>query len=336
MTPDSVPSDISDEAVREEAIAWLVRLQSGDSKDHPAFEAWYAQDPRHAEIYDDVLANWDKMAAAAHTPAARARRSGGTRGPWIIAFSALAAAVAAAVLLLPAGIWQQPGLSDAEGRERVQFASAAGETRTVRLPDGSQAILDVSSRLSLDFSSTERSMRLDRGRARFTVAHGDDRPFVVWAGQAKVIAHGTIFDVGFVGEKVLVSLLEGVVEVQGASGAAVSGARASRILEPGQKLIVAGSSPAATPEPVRPADVRWTPNAMLSFEDVPLEEVIAAVNRFNDLSVALADPALGKLRFSGTFDARDPDAFAQMTASMFDLVLTREDGGIHLSSALKK
>lgn len=335
MTPDSAPSDLSDEAVREEAIAWLVRLQSGDGKDHPAFEAWYAADPRHADIYDDVLANWDKMAAAAHTPAARARRSGGARGPWIIAFSALAAAVAAALLLLPAGIWQQPRLSDAQGRERVH-ASAAGEIRTVRLPDGSQAILDASSRLSLDFSATERSLRLDRGRARFTVAHGDERPFVVLAGQAKVIAHGTIFDVGFVGEKVLVSLLEGVVEVHDTSTAVDPSATASRKLRPGQKLTVAGSSAAAIPEPVEPADVRWTPNAMLSFEDVPLEEVVAAVNRFNDLPVALADPALGKLRFSGTFDARDPAAFAQMTASMFDLVLTREEGGIHLSSALKK
>ena len=63
----------SDEAVREEAIAWLAKLRSGPTAaEEAAFEEWYAADyPQHALIYDALLDNWDKMGVAAHTVIAR-------------------------------------------------------------------------------------------------------------------------------------------------------------------------------------------------------------------------------------------------------------------------
>lgn len=334
MTPIFDPAEPSDEAIREDATAWLVRLQSGETNAHAAFEDWYAANMRHADIYDDVLANWEKMAVAADTPAGRAHRSGGSRAPWLTAFAVLAAAVVAAICLVPASTWHQFSALGVGRPTAIEFASGTAETRTLQLADGSQVTLDASSRLYVDFTLGERGIHLERGRARFTVAHGDARPFVVLAGKARVIAHGTIFDVGLLGDKVLVSLLEGIVEVRDATPVAGTTAPSSRFLEPGQKLTVATSPIAAVPQSVQPADVRWTKTGMLSFEDVPLEEVVAAVNRFNELPIDLADPALKELRFSGTFDAHDPTAFAEMSADMFGLALAPTDSGaIRLSSA---
>jgi len=62
----------TDEIVRAEAIAWLTRLRSPDgAEDHETFQDWYAADPRHADIYDDVLGTWDRTALAALRALAR-------------------------------------------------------------------------------------------------------------------------------------------------------------------------------------------------------------------------------------------------------------------------
>ncbi|TPE62624.1 DUF4880 domain-containing protein [Sandaracinobacter neustonicus] len=325
----------TDEAVRQEAIAWLARLRAPDGgTDHQAFEDWYAADPRHADIYDDVLKNWEAMAVAGETPAAQARQKP-SRPPSsrLIAWTAVAAAVAAALLLVPGSPLNLSGPSSSGAQ--TLLASHVGEIRNVDLPDGSQVTLDTDSRLTILYTDNERRLRLDSGRARFRVAHGDPRAFLVEADSTEVIAHGTVFDVDVAGSGVAVSLLEGSVEVRPQAAAVASRPSASTILKPGQQLVVAQDH---VPQPLKAEEPRWT-SGMLSFEDTELGTVVASANRYSEVKILLADPAIGRLRFSGTFDPREPDAFAQSLASLFHLRMDRDaDGMIHLqpSAATQK
>jgi transmembrane sensor len=317
----------TDEAVRQEAIAWLARLRAPDGDtDHQAFEDWYAADLRHADIYDDVLRNWESMAVAGETPAAQARQKPSRPlSSRLIAWTAVAAALAAALLLVPGS---PVGLSGPSGSDApVQLASHVGEIRSMDLPDGSEITLDTESRLTILYTDNERRLRLDSGRARFRVAHGDPRAFLVEAGTTEVIAHGTVFDVDVADSGVAVSLLEGSVEVRPQSVAVASRPSASTILKPGQHLVVAQGH---VPQPLKAEEPRWT-SGMLSFEDVELGTVVASANRYSEVKILLADPATERLRFSGTFDPRDPDAFAQSLVSLFHLRMDRDaDGIIHL------
>jgi transmembrane sensor len=228
------------------------------------------------------------------------------------------------------------GLSGPSGSDApVQLASHVGEIRSMDLPDGSEVTLDTESRLTILYTDNERRLRLDSGRARFRVAHGDPRAFLVEAGTTEVVAHGTIFDVDVAGARVAVSLLEGSVEVRPQAAASAPISSATTHLEPGQRLVVV---PSSAPQPLKSEEQRWT-SGMLSFEDAELGEVIAAANRYSEVKIMLADPAIGRLRFSGTFDPREPDAFAQSLASLFHLRLDRDtDGTIHLrpSAATQK
>ena len=325
----------TDEAVRQEAIAWLARLRAPDGDTaHQAFEDWYAADPRHADTYDDVVRNWEAMAVAGETPAAQARKEPvRPLSSRLMRWSAAAAAVAAALLLIPGS---PVGLSGPSGSDApVQLASHVGEIRSMDLPDGSEVTLDTDSRLTILYTDNERRLRLDRGRARFRVAHGDPRAFLVEASSTEVIAHGTVFDVNVAGSAVAVSLLEGSVEVRPQSAAAASRPSASTILKPGQHLLIAQGQ---VPQPLKTEEPRWT-SGMLSFEDAELGTVVAAANRYSEVKILLADPATGRLRFSGTFDPREPVAFAQSLASLFHLRLDRDaDGMIHLqpSAATQK
>jgi transmembrane sensor len=220
------------------------------------------------------------------------------------------------------------GLSGPSGSDApVQLASHVGEIRSMDLPDGSEITLDTESRLTILYTDNERRLRLDSGRARFRVAHGDPRAFLVEAGTTEVIAHGTVFDVDVADSGVAVSLLEGSVEVRPQSVAVASRPSASTILKPGQHLVVAQGH---VPQPLKAEEPRWT-SGMLSFEDVELGTVVASANRYSEVKILLADPATERLRFSGTFDPRDPDAFAQSLVSLFHLRMDRDaDGIIHL------
>ena len=78
---------------------------------------------------------------------------------------------------------------------RSTFTTGVGEQWVVQLADGSSVRLDTDSRMRVRLSEGRRLVVLERGQAMFTVAHDAVRPFVVEAGEARVTAIGTEFDV---------------------------------------------------------------------------------------------------------------------------------------------
>jgi transmembrane sensor len=318
----------TDEIVRAEAIAWLTRLRSPDgAEDHETFQDWYAADPRHADIYDDVLGTWDSTALAARTPAGEMPRRLDSKPDTRPRLRMAVAAVAALVLVVLSGVGLQRFGAFGPGRtDPAEVASRLGEIRTVTLTDGTRVTLDTNSALAIAYTAGERRLTLEHGRARFDVAHDPARPFVVTAGGGMIIAHGTLFDVDLQQHRVTVSLLRGSVEVRNEAAGQVGTARTGRLLKPGQRLELEQRTPTGSPVALRASETRW-PSGMLSFEDAPLAEVVAAANRYNSVQIILADPAVEALRFTGTFAARDAQGLARMLSATFNLDLSHDDHG---------
>lgn len=307
----------SDEAVRREAIDWLARLRGG-SGDPVAFENWYSADPRHAAIYDSVLANWEAMAALAGAPPGKAGRPKGivTRRRF-----ALAATVALLLGGLAFALLRAGGTGGPARPEPAQMASRVGEIRRFVLADGSRVVLDTGSQVAIAYSESERRLFLRRGRARFDVAHEADRPFIVVAGGVEVIAHGTIFDIDLQAARPAVSLLRGAIEVRNAAHP-----EQRRLLRPGQKSLIALRAAPQPPVALPQAERDW-PSGMLSFTDAPLADIAAAANRYAPQRLIIADPAIAALRFTGTFRANDMTALAALLADSFGLEVARDDRG---------
>ena len=93
------------------------------------------------------------------------------------------------------------------------YQTAAGERRVVTLADGSRLSLDASSEVTVQYRKHARDLHLLKGQARFDVAHDKSRPFSVVAGNQRVIATGTAFNIDMAGPKVFVTLIEGHVVV---------------------------------------------------------------------------------------------------------------------------
>jgi transmembrane sensor len=291
-----------------------VEIDETDPVQAARLDAWLDQDPAHREAWlnaQDVLASFDF--ADEHRPLdlprrrAKALRGPRSVTPWLAAAACAVAAVGLAVTLAP---WKADQAAPAV--QTIDFETA-DQQRLFPMPDGSKATLAPGSALDLAYTKSERRARLVRGQAYFDVAHDAARPFVVEAEGRLVTALGTRFDVRSDSEGLRVTLLEGSVRVD-VPGA--SPAQAAVVLRPGQELLVAPGKP----EVVRQADTvsaeTWR-EARLVFDDKPLSEVVAQLNRYAVLQLVIDDPRVAALRITGQFRAGDNARFARGLAKLY-------------------
>ncbi|MEO1018817.1 MAG: FecR family protein [Pseudomonadota bacterium] len=331
------------EKIEDVAAYWLDRVNAPDfsPQDRVAFEKWKREDPLNKEVFerlergnefadqflgDPKILAMVEQARQETTPPFWRRTS--------IQMAAAAAAVAAIALPLSLSVFHA-------GPERGIFASlpgtisyetAIGERSTVTLADGSVVTLNTDSEITVDFSSAERNIDLLKGQAFFEVAKDSSRPFVVDAGDKRIIALGTAFDVRFKDEgRVEVTLVEGLVDVDFISelsnndSSNINAATPARTvsLKPGERL-VASASP--TPEIVKPEidnEISWR-DGLLVFQDRPLAEVVAEMNRYSTQKMILDDdPRLEMLEVSGVFNTGRASTFVTALETMHPLDASR-------------
>lgn len=321
--------------LQREAIDWFARMRGDEAERHRAgFERWLARGAVHRSAYNRIAnlysdgkrVNWENL------PPPQPVR-GAAKRVWMmsIGVAALVGFVAwriVAVPILPGDrSLNAPPVEIARKSDGIQYATRLGEIRTVKLSDGSKLTIDTDTLVTIDFGQTARHLRLEHGRARFEVAH-EARPFVVDAGDAEVIARGTVFDVSYLEDRrVKVQLLHGAVDVTQKGSRA--GAPTLR-LQPGGTIVV---EPKAQPRQIQgkaDAPEDW-PKGMMEFRRAPLADVIAQVNRYAVAKVRLADPSLGKIEVSGVFRIDDADALAGHLAQLLGLRVERTAGEIILT-----
>jgi transmembrane sensor len=294
-----------------EAARWRVRLTELGLESTPEFEAWLAEPGRQA-AWARVSGPWNFLGEQASAPpelvAAREAAWGDARraqreSAWSWRQYVVGGAVAASLVLAAWGaslIWfDRPD----------DYATVLGERRIITLTDNSHVSLDSNSEVTVHYTKASRVLQLLHGQARFDVEHDVERPFSVAAGGNKVIATGTAFNVDLTGPGVVVTLIEGhVVIVDEKSGAGPDNIRPLALrtvaLEAGQQLAIA---PQKLPD-IRAVNVQrvtaWT-NGQLMFDNEPLSQVVAQVNRYTATAIEIRDPSVGAMRISGVFNTGD-------------------------------
>ncbi|WP_449256654.1 FecR family protein [Bosea sp. (in: a-proteobacteria)] len=306
---DTDDSPRSDELLLEkQAIAWFTRMNGRPSHaDRTDFEAWLAASGDHARHYDKVAALWSEMgtlssalgaseSAALATPLERIRALRRARGRG----RAAAGAVLCLALVLCLGwIWlDRPHLFENWQADQV---TARGEQRTVVLADGSTAQLDSDSALAVDFSDGLRRVRLLRGTAFFEVKRSG-APFVVSAGQGEARVLGTSFEVAASDDdSVTVTLASGSVAVE------LPQLREAVVLKPGERVAYGGHGLGRT-EIVDVADVTAWRAGRFIFNDMPLAQVLARIERYHRGRIVLLSSALGWRHVTGNVTLRDSAA----------------------------
>ena len=299
-------------ALSDDALDWLVRLRSDRATpaDQAAFAAWRRRSPAHEAAAREAEALWRDVgatAAAAAFSESQAHDAGATRPPAgdrlrqrrrklprrAVVLGGLAASLVVAVLA-------SETLGPVSGLF-ADYASRRGERRDVRLPDGSTAVLNTATALSLSYTDRERRLTLNSGEAAFDVVGDAARPFVVEVADGEVRALGTVFAVRRDGAAARVVVSEGAVRVRPDAGGP------STLLGAGQQTTFGPGRHLADPEPADLAVATAWRRGKLIFNRRPLAEVVSELDRYAVNRTVILDDSLKALQVTGVFELDEPE-----------------------------
>jgi transmembrane sensor len=329
------PDTLELRAIRAQAAVWVTDLHGPERS--PELETgvrrWLAEDPRHAQAFELATEAWQRSGnLPAHLPdlprpagsfAAwpRVRHASSTTRFGLVGAAALTLVFAAAFYLL-----KDPSLS-----------TGYAEQKTVTLADGTEVTLNANSRLLVDYTNRVRQVTLARGEALFNVTKHQSRPFVVIIGSRKVIALGTSFDVRRDDTRepsFTVTLIEGRVAIQPLAAPdlmPLSAMDAITLLNPGQRLRIAGNTPDTLDTPSIDKVTAWQ-RGQLIFEDTSLRDAAKEFNRYGKRRLSVDASVSDRFRVGGVFRIGDPDSFAHAMANAYQLRIIESTDEIKLSA----
>ncbi|WP_333874058.1 FecR family protein [Methylobacter sp.] len=287
--------DIPSGSVHELAVYWVTRLHSGNCTDRERddFEVWLAQSKAHRIAHDEVAAFWEGLSqiephAAPQLKAARSYLRKARQSRRAFSKKHLAGILSVALIAGFSPFWW-PWLNT------DTYRTAKGESFGIELSDGSRIDLNTDTELSVQYTWTRRSVKLERGEALFSVVHNPEKPFEVIAANGRIQDIGTRFTIYRQADRVSVTVLEGEVSVAADHNAVTQN------LIPGQQISYdsTGQISAISQTDIDTATA-WQ-KGQLVFKGQPLNVVLEQLGRYHDASLQVPDSRLQSLKVSGVF-----------------------------------
>lgn len=313
------------DAATEQAIDWLVRLDSGHAgdADRLAFERWLQAHETHRQAWGTVQA---RLGASVDTALAQLCEGGPAASAGRQALLAPVPTAArrrrvlrgglAAVLATTAVGWlanRQTPLTTLA----ADLRTGTGQRLHHRLPDGSELTLDARSAVDIAYDGTRRLVRLHAGALVASVAlQGSGRPFVVQTTHGTVQALGTRFMVrqadGEEGGYSLVHVMEHSVRIANLAGQT--------------QVLQAGASARFSDGAIAPLDAGKAPDAwaqgLIDVRDQPLAEVIDALRPYTAALIRVS-PEAARVRVFGVFALNAPERVLQDLADTHPITVRR-------------
>lgn len=316
-----------DEALREEALAWLVRVQSDAATevDWSALADWLDESDAHLAAFEAV----ESLAADIEADARAIAHGLTDAGGRVIAFRPRKAPpprviwgglIAASLVLLAGPVAWQASLGTP-----VTYRTAPGETREVTLSDGTRLQMDAGSELTARIGWRARRVTMASAEATFDVVHDPARPFLISVGDQQVKVVGTEFNIRHYDDQIFVTVRRGVVEVRQPDLGDDPVAR----LTVGEQLRHRDGASTSRRTRVDPAVAfAWTEGRLIC-QDRPLSDIAADLSRRFGRPITVTETA-GRQRFSGVLVLDDQDQVVQRLAGYLSLTVERRGGVILL------
>jgi transmembrane sensor len=329
MSPDdrfSIPAE-------DEASLWAARLDGGtlSESDRAELERWLAGDPGRRgllEGFERLSAGLDRLLPAlaaegrVEMPAPRAAARPAWRPGWIAGALAAAAAVAAVVWI------EWPGRPE-------QISAPIAQRRSFTLSDGTRVELNANTSISVMEKRAERRVGLADGEAYFEVTKDKARPFIVETPLGTVRVTGTRFNVRELAHsELVVTVVEGSVQVRCGDGAAAQSAAGPVVLGAGDRLVADDSGVTVTALPKSSLDdaLAWR-DGWIVFRGTPLSKALAELNRYYGRSITVTDSAAG-VKLNTRFHLEDDldGVLAALEVSLPEVRVERQaDGSARVS-----
>ncbi|MBD2699585.1 FecR domain-containing protein [Spirosoma sp. BT702] len=304
---------LKDEANQERYYAWLVEWENQLPIYQPELETPLARFENHMKTHsvEGVQEPAAEVTEISIETASRANFG------WM--------AAAAVFVLLALGGWLN--------RSRLfyqTYQTAYGETRTIRLTDGSTVTLNAHSSLRVPrFGFGIRSREVDlSGEAFFAMQHrADDQKFIVQTPNGfNVIVHGTEFNVSARTHRANVMLHKGSIQMDYALG----NTRQQLMLKPGDVVTMnRHSHPQLRHHVWTQPYLAWKDHRFI-FDHMTLTDFGQLVTDTYGLRVEIASPTLARRTLVGSLQATSVDELLQTVSELFDLSVVRQANSVIL------
>jgi len=326
--PVEYPPDLSPQM--REALAWVVRLRSGDALKSDLEEAqrWRDQSPAHEQAFRQAARLWRDMKETADAVkqqrAAEAARSNSlnplywsTTRRTLVGTGLAASAAAYMVYNPPLNAW--PSLSEL----RADYRTGKGERRDIKIADG--VAVTLSTQTSIARLSPDREdprIELISGEAAIVADRPKDSPLIVQALSLRVIAARATLNTRNVDGTVYATCFEGTADVEAPRHLAQ--------LRGGQQVIFSEADGLSEPGRVDVTQAAAWQKGLLIVNNQSLADVVQEVNRYRAGRIVIVNPALAVRLVNGTFHLDHLDNFPNQVQQLFGVGVRALPGGIVL------
>ncbi|MFH0133759.1 FecR domain-containing protein [Variovorax sp. VaC1] len=297
-----------DPAIVDQAVAWLVKIQSGgaSASESDACDRWRQSHPDHERAWLRLCGlgrDLREGTSAVAPQIARSTLRGVDRQQRRWALKAVAGLGVSAW-----GAWGAWAMRHDIAALNADHRTAAGERRRVVLADGTQVMLNTRTAIDVRFDAATRTLRLLGGEIMVATAKdAARRPFVVLGRDGRIVPIGTRFVVrefdGEGGERSEVTVLEGAVDVSAGERSLVT-----RVLA-GNRVRYSAASVGAVGH-LDESAAAWADGSLV-VERMRLDDFVAELGRYRT-GVLRCDPAVAGVLVSGSFPLADTDAVLAM------------------------
>ncbi|HLO57351.1 MAG TPA: FecR domain-containing protein [Bacteroidales bacterium] len=320
----------------------LAKYMAGETneKENNTLMEWASKSPQNRALLNDVKSDWKKMnSMEPHFDVDKAWSKFQNRiaaepvmeqmpvQPKTVSgrFSMVMRIAASLLLLVVLGV---ASVSIVNRFSKVTFtASLMDKGRSIELADGSVIYLNSNATLTYPkhFGKKIREVRLD-GEAYFEVKHESDRPFIIYAGDARIRVLGTTFNVNSSNSEkhAEVYVTTGLVELS------------DRNDLNNKVLIKPGSIGSINHEKinlvkaVNANSIAWKTRS-LTFSDTPIEEVISVVRSVYDTEIILKNVPNGTIKANGSFQGDPLDTVIKTISIIGNFNFAKSNDTIYLS-----
>ncbi len=213
-------------------------------------------------------------------------------------------------------------------KARNTLRTPRGGEYQVILEDGTLIHLNAATELKYPvvFDSLKREVYLS-GEAWFEVQKDMTRPFIVKTDHAKILVHGTKFNINTFGEEeVQTVLLEGSVGIQG------NASTTEYFLKPSQLASVSKNNGEVKIKEVDPLLYTGWKDGLLVFSNERLETIMDKIAMWYDIDTFYSNEALKNYRFSGYLKKYDNiEIILKAISESVEINCMLKDGAIIIS-----
>ncbi len=305
MDPEQHAHEALQNSAMDQALDWLIVLDSPSPEQRHAFAAWLVADPAHAQAFARAEALWNGAPVQAAAQALQAPPP--ARGLLQRLRPHWKPLATAAVLLLGLG-----SFSNLPVRLQADHMTVVGERQRLQLEDGSRVLLNTNSAFSSQISDTRKVARLYQGEAFFEVPASRGPNLEIEAGLLRASVRDTAFAVRYLDGETLVRVQRGDVDLR---------ARDNDVrlrLSAGDSVRI-GPNGFARPEKLDPLkDLAWV-QGRLVFENCPMSQVLDELRRYYPGWIVNTNRHLGDIAVTGNYRLDQPldvvRALAQITSA---------------------